>query len=171
MSGLLQAVQAQQSSSDDRQVKDQLIKDYYRFQKSEDERLLDSILRFVKLNKLEFKEDSITSKIRYLQGVNNLFLQRFEKAESLFQQSKVLAEKTNDVLLKGTIANSRGVTFSMGMKDFVTAEKLYREAIANFQLINELPQQIDAFYNLTVNSRKLQNGISLIGTHKTALNS
>lgn len=156
MSGLLQAVQAQQSSSDDRQVKDQLIKDYYRFQKSEDERLLDSILRFVKLNKLEFKEDSITSKIRYLQGVNNLFLQRFEKAESLFQQSKVLAEKTNDVLLKGTIANSRGVTFSMGMKDFVTAEKLYREAIANFQLINELPQQIDAFYNLTVNSRKLQ---------------
>ena len=134
--------------------KEKVIKDYYRFQKTEDVQLLDSLLSFIKLNKLEVKEDSIKSKVYYLRGVKNLYLTKYDKAEKLFLKSYELAVITEDLLLQGTIFNSRGVTITNSARDYEKAKILYENAVLNYKKINEIPQQIDAYYNLTVNSRK-----------------
>ncbi|WP_299136127.1 hypothetical protein [uncultured Tenacibaculum sp.] len=150
------------AQSSDKQLKpnnykEQIVHSYYLFQKYENERLLDSVLRFIKLNEFVIKEDSINSKIYYLKGVSNLYLKRYEKADAYFLKSFDLAKKTNDILLKGTIYNSRGVCVSMGKKNYIKAEEFYKKAINNYVKINELPQQIDSYYNLTLNERKRKN--------------
>lgn len=149
--------------------KEQIVKSYYLFQKNEDERLLDSVLRFIKLNEFEIKEDTINSKIYYLKGISNLFMKRYEKADSFFSKSFDLAEKTNDLLLKGTIYNSRGVSISMGKKNYIKAEELYNKAIVNYKKIGELSQQIDSYYNLTINARKRKNWKKSIEYAQTCL--
>ena len=146
--------QNERKISDAKNYKEIIVKNYYLFQKTESTRLLDSTLRFIKLSKFKIKEDTINSKVYYLEGVNNLFLKRFDRAEEYFTKSFELAQKTKDYLLMGTIYNSRGVTLSMGEKDYVKAEELYQKAIEYYKQINELPQQIDSYYNLTNNARK-----------------
>lgn len=146
--------QNERKISDAKNYKEIIVKNYYLFQKTESTRLLDSTLRFIKLSKFKIKEDTINSKIYYLEGVNNLFLKRFDRAEEYFAKSFELAQKTKDYLLMGTIYNSRGVTLSMGEKDYVKAEELYQKAIEYYKQINELPQQIDSYYNLTNNAKK-----------------
>ncbi|NVK08635.1 MAG: tetratricopeptide repeat protein [Tenacibaculum sp.] len=139
-----------------------IVDNYYLFQKTEDPRLLDKTLRFIKLNKFVVTEDTIHSKIYYLKGVNNLFLKRYNKAEYFFLKSFELAQKSNDYLLMGTIYNSRGVTLVMGEKKYAKAEELYKKAIVYYKKINELTQQIDSYYNLTKNSaarKKWKNSI------------
>lgn len=137
--------------------KNKIVKDYYSFQKTENEELLDSILRYVNFYKYEIKEDSINSKILYLKGVRNIFLQRYNNADEYFLKSYNLAKKTNDKLLLGTIFNSRGLVASTSNKNYNQAENFYKEALKYYKEINELPQQIDTYYNLTVNSRNKKN--------------
>lgn len=144
----------QQSEISSDEYKKKIVEDYYLFQKTEDEELLDSILRYVKINNRIIQEDSINSKIYYLKGVRNLFLQQYKISDSLFSKSFNLAEKTNDILLQGTIFNSRGVAASLNKKDYKKAEGLFKQAVTKYEQIGELPQQIDAYYNLTLNSRK-----------------
>ncbi|MFT7898877.1 tetratricopeptide repeat protein [Tenacibaculum ascidiaceicola] len=129
-----------------------IVDNYYSFQKTEDPRLLDKTLQFIKLNKIEVKEDSIKSKVYYLEGVNNLLLKRYDKAEYFFLKSFELAQITNDYLLMGTIYNSRGVNLVISKKEYQKAEELYKKAIVYYEKINELTQQIDSYYNLTKNS-------------------
>lgn len=129
-----------------------IVDNYYSFQKTEDPRLLDKTLRFIKLNKIEVKEDSINSKILYLKGIKNLFLHRYDKADKLFLESFNLAEKTKDFLLMGTITNARGVNLAHSRGDHEKVETLYKEAIVYYEKINELTQQIDSYYNLTKSS-------------------
>lgn len=148
------AISSQKKAITVKDYKEKVVKDYYRFQKTEDVQLLDSLLSFIKLNKLEVKEDSIISKVYYLRGIKNLYLTKYDKAEELFLKSYELAVKTEDILLQGTIFNSRGVTVTKNIKDYEKAKILFEKAVVNYKKINEIPQQIDAYYNLTVNSRR-----------------
>ncbi|MCF2874253.1 MULTISPECIES: tetratricopeptide repeat protein [unclassified Tenacibaculum] len=148
------AILSQEKAITVKDYKEKVIKDYYRFQRTEDGQLLDSILRFIKLNKIDVEEDTIKSKIYYLNGVKNLFLTRYDKAEETFLKSYELAEKTNDILLKGTIFNSRGVTITKGSANYKKAKVLFEKAVVEYKKINEIPQQIDAYYNLTVNAKR-----------------
>lgn len=148
------AISSQKKAITVKDYKEKVVKDYYKFQKTEDVELLDSIISFIKLNKLKVKEDSIKSKIYYLRGVKNLFLTKYDKAEELFLKSYELAVRTEDILLQGTIFNSRGVTLTKSSTDYEKARILFENAVANYKKINEIPQQIDAYYNLTLNSRK-----------------
>ncbi len=134
--------------------KETIVKNYYLFQKTEDRALLDSTLKFIKLKKDIITEDTINSKIFYLKGVHNHFLHRYKEAEKFFLKSFNLAKKTNDYLLMGTVSNARGVNYAHGENDYVMAEKLYKEAIEYYKIINEKLQQIDGYYNLTIIARK-----------------
>ncbi|CAM1353852.1 tetratricopeptide repeat protein [Tenacibaculum insulae] len=136
------------------EYKKTIVKNYYLFQKNENEHFLDSIITIIKLNKFIVKEDSINSKILYLRAVNNLELRRFKKAENLFIKSFELAEKTNDVFLKGTIYNSRGIIYSLAYKDYVKAAEFYKKAIVNHKEVNNVSQLFDTYYNLTKNYRQ-----------------
>ncbi|CAL2101061.1 conserved protein of unknown function [Tenacibaculum sp. 190130A14a] len=144
----------QQKEISTNEYKKKIVNDYYLFQKTENEELLDSILRYVKINNRTIEEDSINSKIYYLRGVKNLFLQQYKVSEELFSNSFKLANKTNDILLQGTIYNSRGVSASLSKKDYKKAEELFKKAISKYEQIEEFPQRIDAYYNLTINSRR-----------------
>ena len=74
----------QKESVSKKEYKEIIVKGFYKFQNDEKPQFLDSLLTIIKLNKYTIKEDSINSKILYLKGVNNLELNRFEKAEDLF---------------------------------------------------------------------------------------
>lgn len=134
--------------------KNDIINQYNLFQETEERKYLDKVLRFVKLNELVIKEDSINSKIYYLKGVNSFYLKRYDRAEGFFLKSYALANKTNDSLLMGTVCNARGVNYAHGKGDHELAAKLYEEAIKYYKNINEKLQLIDGYFNLMINSRR-----------------
>ncbi|WP_271405340.1 tetratricopeptide repeat protein [Tenacibaculum soleae] len=144
----------QESNISKKEYKNIIVKGFYTFQNEENAQFLDSILTIIRLNKFTIKEDSINSKILYLKGVNNLELKRLKKAEDLFIKSFELAEKTNDIFLKGSIYNSRGVIFSLRNEDYNKVAKYYKKAIESYKKVSNLSQLIDTYYNLTINARK-----------------
>ncbi len=144
----------QKENISNKEYKKIIINGYYTFQNNENAQFLDSILTIIKLNKIIIKEDSINSKIYYLKGVNNLELRRYKKANDLFIKSFELAEKTNDIFLKGSIYNSRGIIISRTEKDYSKSAEYYKKAIINYKKVNNLSQLIDTYYNLTINARQ-----------------
>ena len=156
----------QQSIISKKEYKNIIVKGFYTFQNEENAQFLDSILTIIRLNKFTIKEDSINSKILYLKGVNNLELKRLKKAEDLFIKSFELAEKTNDVFLKGSIYNSRGVVFSLRNEDYNKVAKYYKKAIESYKKVSNLSQLIDTYYNLTINARKRHKWEESIGYGK-----
>jgi tetratricopeptide (TPR) repeat protein len=130
-----------------------IVKGFYKFQNNEKPEFLDSLLTIIKLNKFTIKEDSINSKILYLEGVNNLELKMFKKAEDLFIKSFELAKKTSDIFLIGSIYNARGIIFSLEHKNEVKAALYYKKAIANYSEVSNLLQLINTYYNLVINAR------------------
>ncbi|SEB39742.1 hypothetical protein SAMN04489761_0442 [Tenacibaculum sp. MAR_2009_124] len=135
----------------------QIVRDYYKYVELEDKELLDSLLLYIRRNELVFKQDSVNSKVLYLQGVNSLHLMVYEDAEEFYSKSYKLANKTNDNMLMGLVYNDRGVISSKSRRNFTKAEEHYNKAIEYFKKGNHLFQELNTYYNLTILAKKQRN--------------
>ncbi|AUC13656.1 hypothetical protein BTO06_00180 [Tenacibaculum sp. SZ-18] len=150
--------------------KSDIVNQYYLFQETKEKNYINNILRFLKINELHIKEDSIYSKILYLKGVNSeVYLHRHEEAKNLLQHSLNLAEKTNDYFLIGCIKNLLGVIYSMRERKYSESDSLFREAKIYSKKSNNIDQLVDTYYNLTVNARYMNDWISSLIYSKSFL--
>ncbi|CAM1341823.1 tetratricopeptide repeat protein [Tenacibaculum amylolyticum] len=136
---------------------DSILSTYYIYNKTDKEELIDSTLNFIKLNNVEIKEDSIKSKLLYLKGVSSLLLSRYETSKDYFNKALTLAEKTDDALLKARIYNDLGVNITIDKKDFAKAAELFEKAIIEYKKAKEIHLQIDTYYNIALNRRRIKN--------------
>lgn len=150
--------------------KKDIVNQYYLFQETEEKKYIDNILKFLKINELEIKDDSIYSKILYLKGVNSeVYLQRHKEAKVLLQSSLNLAKKTNDYYLLSSVKNLLGMIYSMREKKYSESDSLFREAIIYCKKSNNIDQLVDTYYNLTVNARYMNDWISSLIYSKSFL--
>lgn len=150
--------------------KKDIINQYYLFQNTEQKKYMDSILKFIKINELEIRDDSIYSKILYLKGVNSeVYLQRHREAKILLKKSLDLAQKTNDYYLIGSIKNLLGIIYSMTDKKYNESDNLFREAIIYYKKADNTNQIVDTYYNLTVNARYMNDWTSSLIYSKSFL--
>lgn len=87
---------------------DKILRAFYSFQKTEDTSILDTLFRYIKINNIHVKEDSIKSKLYYLQGVNCYLNKNFEKSGFYFSKALTLIENSKHHFLLGLVNNAVG---------------------------------------------------------------
>lgn len=146
----------QKKKATKKSAQDSILNTYYLYNKTDNEQLIGDLLNFIKMNEPEIQQDSVQSKVLYLKGVSTLLMNRFDKAQELLLNSLELAKKTDDALLKARIYNDLGVVIARTSCNRVESDSLYKKAIVEYKRVNEIPLQIDSYYNLAVNSRRMK---------------
>ena len=128
------------------------------FKETEDTSDIEGLRKFLKKNNELKLTDTIKSYVLYLNGVYEaITLHRYKEANKILKESYKLAVKTENKLLQGYIFNDRAVLINYIYKNYERSDSLYRKAIDCFENVNNKSKLIEIYYNLTVNSRELQN--------------
>ncbi|WP_440880818.1 tetratricopeptide repeat protein [Tenacibaculum sp. C7A-26P2] len=134
---------------------DKILTAFYSFQKTEDTRILDTLFRYIKINNINVKEDSIKSKLYYLRGVCCYMNKNFEKSGFFFNKALTLIQNSKDHFFLGLVNNAVGANEVLKNKNFLKARDYYKKALFHLEKTKQKQHIIDTYYNLFMNSRDL----------------
>ncbi len=132
---------------------EEITKRFYEHTRTDDDSLLEDIFTFSKLHENLIKNDTIVSKLLYFKGVKEIVLENFFRAEEYFLETEKFAKKYNDTFLLATSLSYRAIALSR-RNEYLKAEKLYLQAITEYEKLSDKFWQIDAYYNLSSNARR-----------------